>query len=206
MPSPMLQMPEPGTISELRPLEAKPSAPVMVNCGIWLATATPMSALAECNCASAARTSGRCSTSCEGRLSGRSCGSLSLSSSKLSPRSWSGERPTRRISWLRCWASCFCNGGNVARVWVSVASWASTSAREAPPRSNWRRTTPSEFSRMRMMSWVALICACSEARLIAATTTLDVSDRYVASSWKRCTSASASFEFDLAAHATEHVG
>ena len=45
-----------------------------------------------------------------------------------------------------------------------------------------------------MMSWVASICACSEARLIAATTTLDVSDRYVASSWKRCTSASASFD------------
>jgi hypothetical protein len=47
---------------------------------------------------------------------------------------------------------------------------------------------------MRMMSFVASICACSEARFTAATTTLEVSVRYVASSWKRCTSASASFD------------
>ena len=45
-----------------------------------------------------------------------------------------------------------------------------------------------------MMSLVALIWACSEARLIAATTTLEDSVRYVASSWKRWFSAAASLD------------
>ena len=45
-----------------------------------------------------------------------------------------------------------------------------------------------------MMSLVASICACREARLTAATTTLEVSVRYVASSWKRWNSAVASFD------------
>jgi hypothetical protein len=52
----------------------KPASALMVNVGNKFAVATPIWALAECNCSSAARTSGRCSMSCDGKLTGKSAG------------------------------------------------------------------------------------------------------------------------------------
>ena len=58
--------------------------------------ATPTWALAECRFASAARTSGRCSTSRDGRLSGRSCGSVRSLSSKRSSTRVAGQLAGQR--------------------------------------------------------------------------------------------------------------
>ncbi len=49
-------------------------SPVIANCGSMSAIATPTAAEAMCRFSSAWRTSGRCSTSFEGRLTGRSVG------------------------------------------------------------------------------------------------------------------------------------
>ncbi len=51
-----------------------PASALIVKVGSILAVAMPIWALAECNCSSAARTSGRCSISCDGRLTGRTAG------------------------------------------------------------------------------------------------------------------------------------
>ena len=61
-----------------------PRLAVSVICGSRAATATPICALALCMFASAARTSGRCSTSLPGRLTGRSSGSCNPARSKCS--------------------------------------------------------------------------------------------------------------------------
>jgi len=48
------------------------------------------------------------------------------------------------MSWLRCWASCFCSGAGGLRR-RQGRCWASTSAREAPPSVNWLCTTLSRI-------------------------------------------------------------
>ncbi len=57
-----------------------PQLPVIANCGSMSAMATPASADAKCMFSSAWRTSGRCSTSFEGRLTGSSAGSVNSAS------------------------------------------------------------------------------------------------------------------------------
>jgi len=67
--------------------------------------------------------------------------------------------------------------GSVCSVWARRVSCAATSARAASP----SRRRPRRISRMRvcavMLFRVASICARSEASVIAATTTLEVSVR-----------------------------
>ena len=68
---------------------------------------TPTAALAACICSSAERTSGRCSTSFEGRLTGSSSGNCSDESSNSAEIVSLGKLPMRRASRSRCCASCF---------------------------------------------------------------------------------------------------
>ncbi len=96
-----------------------------VTSGRRLATATPMSALAERSCASAASTSGRCSTSVDGSVSGKGSGSVSPASVNSADIGVSGSTPLSDLIWSRCSASCFSSGGSVAS---SAASWASCCA------------------------------------------------------------------------------
>ena len=51
-----------------------PKLPVSVICGNMFAVATPTCAVAWCSSAEYSRTSGRCSTNLDGRLTGRSFG------------------------------------------------------------------------------------------------------------------------------------
>ena len=145
--------------------------------GSRLAILTPISALAECNCSSAERTSGRCSTSLEGRLTGSSCGSCRDESSNFSASFSLGKRPASRASKSRCCANCFSSGGSMACTCASAASCATTSKVAIWPSSYCR------FSRSRDWLWilydllVASICPRKAASCTAAATTLEVSVR-----------------------------
>ncbi len=55
----------------------------------------------------------RCSTSREGRLTGRLVGSRSMVGPKAA-LSWLGNRPVKACRRSRCWSSCFCSTGKVA--------------------------------------------------------------------------------------------
>jgi len=181
--APMVQTPEAGRNRVPRPPELPPKSPVMVICGSWLAMAAPISALAAWSCASAARTSGRCSTSWEGRLSGNSSGKCSVARSKVSPRSWFGNR--------RSGSSTGCAAARAAS--AAAARWPASGSAPLPasarPRGRLRRDRtgggrrPSELVSIWMMPSVAAIWARKDARLTAAVTTFDVKVRYVASSW-----------------------
>jgi hypothetical protein len=72
--APIDQKPVPGLNSCANNDAVLPMSPVMVTCGSKLAMATPTWAVAACSAASAARTSGRRSTSCDGTPSGKSAG------------------------------------------------------------------------------------------------------------------------------------
>ena len=94
-----------------RQRRAEPMSPVSVMFGKRLAMATPIWALADCRLASAARTSGRCSTSFDGRLKGRSRGSRNAASENFSGIRSLGKPPINAASRSRCCANCFCSGG-----------------------------------------------------------------------------------------------
>ena len=71
-PRPQKPVPEPNTWPSASAV--LPASAVSWMFGRRLAAATPIWALAACRLASACSTSGRCATSAEGRLTGRSCG------------------------------------------------------------------------------------------------------------------------------------
>ena len=93
----------------------------MANCGSMLASATPTAADAACMFSSACRTSGRCSTSFEGRLTGRSVGRVRSLEAE-------GLRPAPRTAAGRAMRS-----GHRASAPVASAA-AAASARSALPR------------------------------------------------------------------------
>ena len=76
--------------------------------------ATPICALAACNCSSAARMSGRCSISCDGRLTGRSVGRCRSASLNVWRGPSFGKMPASAASRSRCCASALRSGGSVA--------------------------------------------------------------------------------------------
>src|SRR5215813_1811447 len=123
-----VQNPVCGENSLLMSNAVLPALAVSVMFGSRLAIATPTSALAECTLASAARTSGRCRTRADGRLTGTSRGRCSIASSNRSLTSWLGKRPARAVSRCRCCCSCRCSGGSVCSICASAASCCTTSA------------------------------------------------------------------------------
>ena len=127
--------------------------------------------------------SGRCSTSFDGRLTGRSSGRCSASSVNASGTASLGRLPASAVIMSRSWASCFCSGGRLACACASAASCDSTSTPAIPPSASCLRKMPSELPSSVTMSCVAWICPRSDASVIAAVTRFDVSVRYVASSW-----------------------
>src|SRR5260221_13109175 len=69
--------------------------------GYWLATATPMAAVAACISACAARISGRWRTRFDGRLSGTSAGAVNLARSKYGAVHSAGDLPACTDLWWR---------------------------------------------------------------------------------------------------------
>ena len=86
----MFQKPVPGPNSWPIARAVLPAFAVRVMLGRRLAVAIPICALAAWRLASAWSTSGRCSTSAEGRLSGSSDGSVRLASVNFCPGDWPG--------------------------------------------------------------------------------------------------------------------
>ena len=82
-PAPTSQKPVPPEKILLKASAMLPTSAVSAKLGSRFARAIPIWALAECRFSSAWRTSGRCSTSCEGRLRGSSCGSCRARQLKL---------------------------------------------------------------------------------------------------------------------------
>ena len=82
-----LEDPVPPENIRLKTNAMLPASAVSAKLGSRFATATPIRALAECRFSSAWRTSGRCSTNWDGRLTGSSCGSCRLDSSNFSGKS-----------------------------------------------------------------------------------------------------------------------
>ncbi len=149
-----------------------PMAPVMANCGNRLATATPAWALAKCSCSSAARTSGRCSTIFEGKLSGSSCGKCKVANSNFSSTSSLGRFPASTRIKSRVCSSCFCKGREIARP-------APEKLPEPPPPNRIRSPDqivcaecPDSLLRATILA-VAASCARMDASCNAAATTLD---------------------------------
>ncbi len=142
----------------------------------------------ECRFSSACRTSGRCSTSFEGILTGSSCGSCKFESSNFSGRSLSGKPPANTVSRSRCWANCFSSGGNVAAICASCASCAATSSSPAYPLAYCVRKISNIFALILISSLVASICARSEASWMAAAATLELRVILVAARAKRACS------------------
>ncbi len=94
-------------------------SPVIANCGNMSAIATPTAAEAMCMFSSAWRTSGRCSTSFEGTLTGTSVGKVNSSRRNVSSGSSAGSLPSNAVRASRVWPSCFCSGGSVCAVCAS---------------------------------------------------------------------------------------
>ena len=140
---------------------------------------------------SAARTSGRRSTSCEGTPSGKSAGNVNWSSSNCTGLSSTGRCPVSTASESRVCSNCRFNGGSVASSCASAASCANTSPSAMAPSSSSRRSTDSASRSSSITRCVADICARRPASSTAAVTTFAVRVRYVASSWKRLASACA---------------
>ena len=159
-----------------------PALAVSVTLGRRFATATPMRALAECRLASAARTSGRCSISAEGKLTGTLRGNWNDAMVNVSTSSWLGKPPINATSRCRCWINCLCSAGNVCSIWASAASFATTSASAICPSPCWRRRRSSRSRTILMIFSVAAIWPRNEASCTAARTMLDVKVRCVASS------------------------
>ena len=107
----MFQKPVPGPNSWPIASAVLPALPVSVMLGRRLAVATPICALAACRLAWAWSTSGRCSTSTEGRLSGSSAGSVRLASVNFCRRRLAGKVPVRTAIRLCCWSRCLSSGG-----------------------------------------------------------------------------------------------
>ena len=86
----MFQKPVPGP--KICPIASAlvPAFALSVMLGKRFARATPISALAECIFSSAWSTSGLCSTSVDGKLSGRSEGSVRLARVKFAPPASAG--------------------------------------------------------------------------------------------------------------------
>ena len=162
-------------------------------CGNWSATATPTCAAAEWTLASAARMSGRCSTSRAGRLSGRSCRQLQVVELEaLGQRlCWAAGRSGWRAGCVAGPAPS-ASGGKVASAWASAACWVATSAPEMAPRPAWPCRMPSVSRWAAMMRWVAWTWARSEASGSPPRPRWRRATDRRASSRKHCASASAS--------------
>mmetsp|Transcript_45587 Transcript_45587/g.127058 ORF Transcript_45587/g.127058 Transcript_45587/m.127058 type:complete len:325 (+) Transcript_45587:724-1698(+) len=161
---------------------------VMLKVGRRLARATPTSALAERRLASAARTSGRVSTSRAGTAVGSSAGRRSSARLKLASSGSTGYRPSKARSRCPCCASWRSSVGRLASRLASCSCWALSSASEAAP-SRRRRCVISSACR-----WVSIwprtrrACSLSPATLMAASTTLAATVSRVADRFSAATS------------------
>ena len=173
-PAVRVKKPLPGTNRPAIWVGLLPISAAILNNGRRFATATPICALAARQVSSAARMSGRCSTSRDGKLTGSSSGSCSDARSNVSVGWLDGNWPVKAASRLRCWASCFSNGGRVAWAVVSKASWTRTSACATCPNSNCLRSRFTDFETTSMICRVASTCARISASCTAAATTLEV--------------------------------
>jgi hypothetical protein len=112
---------------------------VIANCGSMLASATPTCGRGGVQILFGLAHVGRCSTSFDGRLTGRSW-AASVVSGRSRPARRTAAGRAARSSASRVWPNCFCSGGSVCAVCASADCWASTSRSLAVPSARWRCT------------------------------------------------------------------
>ncbi len=150
--------------------------------GYRLDCATPTALVAACSRASAAKMSGRRWASSEGKLTGKSSGSVICAKSISGGSSLAGTRPSTTDSAWRAFARSWRNDGSKV---MSLAIWLcalTISSRATDPLSN-AVCTSRRLSRscMRIVSTVA-ICARADAIASVCMTAWPVTVRYAASS------------------------